>query len=93
MDAVSSLTKYVLALEQSASVTARAEDRSGYALLMADAAPLLAAAVEAGSQVDISRRISNHERLWGNLWLQDPAVQSASDAWQAEKLACSRVAA
>ncbi len=92
MDAVSSLTKYVLALEQSASATARAEDRSGYALLMADAAPLLAAAVEAGSQVDISMRISRHEKLWGNLWLQDPAFQSASDAWQAAKLACARVA-
>ncbi|MDE2157199.1 MAG: hypothetical protein KGJ32_15140 [Xanthomonadaceae bacterium] len=92
MDAVSSLTKYILALEQSASATTRAEDRSGYAALMADAAPLLAAALEAGGQADISMRISQHEKLWGNLWLQDPVFHSASDAWQAAKLACARVA-
>jgi hypothetical protein len=92
MAAVTSLTKYTLALEQSASVTPRAEDRSGYALVMADAAPLLAAAVEAGSQVDISMRIYLHEKLWSNLWLQDPVFQSASNAWQAAKLACARVA-
>jgi hypothetical protein len=92
MNAVSSLSKYVLALEQSASATARAEDRSGYASLLADAAPLLAAAVEAGSQIDISKRISRHEKLWGNLWLQDPAFQTASNAWQSAKLACACVA-
>ena len=89
MDAVDSLAKYILALEQSAKMTARAEDRPRYESLLADAGPILAAALELGAQASIAGRISQHERLWGMLWLQDPVFQDASDAWHAAKLACA----
>ena len=92
MDTVRLLAKYVLCLEQSSSTTARAEDRSVYARLMADAGPLLAAALQPDDQSNIATRVSRHERLWGNLWLQDPVFQSASDAWQAAKVACTHAA-
>ena len=92
MDAVDSLAKYILALERSAAATARAEDRPIYQSLLADAGPILAAALERTGQADMALRISQHERAWGHSWLQDSAFQSASDAWQAAKLACARVA-
>jgi hypothetical protein len=92
MDAIKSLVKYVLALEQSAEATARAEDRPIYNSLLADAGPILASALEPGAQSNIASRISRHERLWGNSWLQDPAFQNASDAWQAVKLAYTHAA-
>jgi len=90
MEIVQSLSNYVLALEHSASQTNRAEDRSQYSLLLADAAPLLAAAVQNDQHSNFAERTSQHERLWGNIWLQDPVFQSASDAWQAARLACIR---
>ncbi|NII10135.1 hypothetical protein [Oleiagrimonas sp. C23AA] len=87
MDAIQSLVKYVLALEQSAEATACAEDRSIYKSLLADAGPILATASALDAQSNIAPRIFQHERLWGYSWLQDPVFQSASDAWQAVKLA------
>jgi len=90
MNISQSLSKYILALEHSASQTKRAEDRSNYASLLADAAPLLAAALQHDQHSTIAARVFQHERLWGNIWLQDSAFQPASDAWQAAKLACTR---
>ena len=92
MDAVNSLAKYILALERSAAATARAEDRPIYELLLADAGPILAAALESAAPATMALRISQHERVWGHSWLQDPAYQGASDAWQQAKLACGHVA-
>jgi len=45
---------------------------------------MLAAALE-NNDAMMAKRISQHERLWGYMWLQDPVFQSASDAWQAAK--------
>lgn len=92
MDAVKLLANYILCLEQSAATTARAEDRPGYAQLLADAGPMLAAALESPAHSSMAIRISRHEKLWGNLWLQDPAFCRASHAWQAARAACSRAA-
>jgi len=92
MDAIQSLVKYVLALEQSSEPTSRAEDRSIYKSLLADAGPILASALVRDAQSNIASRISQHERLWGYSWLQDPVFQSASDAWQAVKLAYAQAA-
>ena len=92
MDVIQSLIKYILALEQSAETTARAEDRSIYQSLLADAGPILARAMARDAQSDIASRISRHERLWGYSWLRDPVFQNASDAWQAVKLAYAHAA-
>jgi hypothetical protein len=48
MDAARAIAHYVLALEQAAGATARAEDRPSYTALLANAAPLLAVALGAG---------------------------------------------
>ena len=79
----------MLALEQAAGATARAEDRSSYTALLANAAPLLAAALGAGAAQGLFTRSQQHEKLWGSLWLSDPAFQEASMAWQAAKAACN----
>ena len=92
MDVIQSLVKYVLALEQSAEATARAEDRSIYKSLLADAGVILATALAREPQSSIPSRISQHERLWGHSWLQDPVFQKSSDAWQAVKLAYAQAA-
>jgi hypothetical protein len=92
MDAITSLVKYVLALEQSAQATAKAEDRPIYNSLLADAGPILAMALVRADQSNVAARISQHERLWGYSWLQDPVFQNASDAWLAVKLAYARAA-
>ena len=92
MDAIQSLVRYVLALEQSAEATARAEDRSIYNSLLADAGVILATALAREPQSNIASRISQHERLWGHSWLQDPVFQNASSAWQAVKLAHGQAA-
>ena len=92
MDTTQSLVKYVLALEQSAEATARAEDRSIYKSLRADAGSILAVALAGDTQSKIASRISQHERLWGHSLLQDPVFQNASSAWQAVKLAYAQAA-
>ena len=91
MDAARAIADYVLALEHAAVTTARAEDRPGYTALLAHAAPLLAAALSTEAAQDLSTRLQQHERLWGSLWLSDPASQEASMAWQAAKAACHHV--
>ena len=91
MDAARAIADYVLALEHAADTTARAEDRPGYTALLAHAAPLLAAALSTEAAQDLSTRLQQHERLWGSLWLSDPASQEASMAWQAAKAACHHV--
>jgi hypothetical protein len=89
MDAAKAMAHYVLVLEHAAGATARAEDRPSYTALLANAAPLLAVALGAGAAQGLATRLQQHERLWGSLWLSDPAVQEASAAWQAAKAACN----
>ena len=79
------LAKYVLALEHCSVTTSRAEDRPLYAALLADAAGLLAAAVLPNSLASIAPRISSHERLHGQLWLQDPVITEVLAAWAIAK--------
>lgn len=89
MDAARAIARYVMALEHAAGVTAHAEDRSSYTTLLANAAPLLAVALGAEAAQGLSTRLQQHEKLWGSLWLSDPAFQEASMAWQAAKAACN----
>jgi hypothetical protein len=89
MDTARAIAHYVLALEHAAGATARAEDRPNYTALLANAAPLLAVALGAGAAQGLATRLQQHEKLWGNLWLSDPASQEASMAWQTAKAACS----
>lgn len=89
MDAARAIAHYVLALEHAAGATARAEDRSSYAALLANAAPLLAVALGTDTAQGLSTRLQQHEKLWGSLWLSDPAFQEASMAWQAAKAECN----
>lgn len=88
MDAARAIAHYVLALEHAAGTTACAEDRPSYTALLAHAAPLLAVALSSGVTQGLSTRLQQHEKLWGSLWLCDPAFQEASVAWQAAKAAC-----
>ena len=88
MDAARAIAHYVMALEHAAGVTARAEDRSSYTAVLANAAPRLAVALGEAAQ-GLSTRLQQHEKLWGSLWLSDPAFQEASMAWQAAKAACN----
>lgn len=85
MNTARAIAEYVLALEHAAATTTRAEDRPSYAALLADAAPLLAVAISAPKTPSLSARAQRHERLWGNLWLNDPTQRTASLAWQAAK--------
>jgi hypothetical protein len=93
MDAAGAIAHYVLALERAAASTRRAEDRPNYTALLASAAPLLATALSTTATPGISARAQQHERLWGSLWLSDPAFQEASLAWQAAKAAIGHAGA
>jgi hypothetical protein len=42
-----------------------------------------------GAAQGLFTRLQQHEKLWGSLWLSDPAFQEASMAWQAAKAACN----
>lgn len=76
------LARYVLALEQGSRACARAEDRLVYGRLLADAAGLLAVAVADGTVDDLATRMAAHDRLRGQLWLQDSsAAAEGSAAW------------
>lgn len=76
------LAHYVIALGQAARLTKRAEDRSRYKSLLADAAVLLARAA-AGESPELLRDTAKaHERLWGQTWLVDPAHEKPSRLWQ-----------
>jgi hypothetical protein len=74
--------KYVEALAQCAASTHRAEDRSLYTSYLADAAGILAAITLAKNREHIAKLIKQHERLWGNTWLQDPVYKNASVVYE-----------
>jgi hypothetical protein len=76
------LADYVVALEHAASVTKRAEDRSIYKSLLADAAVLLARAAKGEAPSLLQDGATAHERLWGQSWLVDPAYKKPSSLWR-----------
>ena len=87
------VAEYVLSLENSLATTRQAEDRSLYQSLLADAAGLLAAAASGNAKSDLVVRIERHERLWGQIWLQDPIYRTAQKLWFRAKEALQNVAA
>jgi hypothetical protein len=72
---------YVLTLEDCSGSTHRAEDRSQYGRLLADAASLLASVVQDTAAEESRRRFDRHERLRGQTWLADPAYRAADEKW------------
>jgi hypothetical protein len=76
------LANYVAALEHAATITKRAEDRPVYKSLLADAAALLAHAAKGDSSASLQEAATTHERLWGQLWLLDPAYKEPSGLWR-----------
>lgn len=76
------IARYVSALEIGSKTTHRAEDRDNYKSLLADAAALLACSCLNGSLEDLRMRVSTHERLRGQTWLEDPAHKDSSSIWQ-----------
>jgi hypothetical protein len=86
MDAIThSLARYVLSLFQASEGTHRAEDRPLYRMYLADAGVLLALAVMGAERDHLRRHMEQHERLWGQTWLQDPVCEGPSLAWQEVK--------
>jgi hypothetical protein len=83
MDAIThSLARYVLSLFQASEGTHRAEDRPLYRMYLAEAGILLALAAMGVERDLLRRRMAQHERLWGQTWLQDPVCRGPSLAWQ-----------
>jgi hypothetical protein len=86
MDAIThSLARYVLSLFQASEGTHRAEDRPLYRMYLAEAGILLALAAMGVERDLLRRRMAQHERLWGQTWLQDPVCEGPSLAWQEVK--------
>jgi hypothetical protein len=76
------LARYVLALERGSYACTRAEDRLVYGTLLADAAAMVAVAVAEDRSGDLAARVAAHDRLRGQVWLQDShAAAEASAAW------------
>jgi hypothetical protein len=74
------LASYVSALRQAAETTHRAEDRGVYTSLLASAAVVLAQAV-GGDSASLLKAAKEHERLRGQVWLQDPVETESSRIW------------
>jgi hypothetical protein len=77
--------EYVDVLMQCSEETHRAEDRSPYVHLIADAGAILADMVMNKDKKHISKVIKAHDRLWGHTWLQDPVYEKASRTYEAFK--------
>ena len=75
------LASYVDALKNGASTTHRAEDRGIYTSLLADAATVLACAVQGQSSAQLLEAAKRHERLRGQVWLQDEVESESSRIW------------
>jgi hypothetical protein len=75
------LASYVEALENGAKTTTRAEDRGIYTSLLADAATVLACAVHDRSLAQLRQAVQGHERLRGQVWLQDPVQAESTRIW------------
>jgi hypothetical protein len=86
MDAVThSLARYVLSLFQASKNTHHAEDRPLYRMYLAEAGVLLSLAATGVERDHLRRHMAQHERLWGQTWLQNPAYEGPGLAWQEVK--------
>lgn len=85
------IAAYVLCLENCAAATHRTEDRPIYEKYLCNAAGLLAASIAGNSKKEIQRRLDQHERLWGQTWLQDEVYKPAAEAWTLIKHEWKRV--
>jgi hypothetical protein len=79
------LAAYILQLEHCLASTNRAEDRPIYGRLLSDTAGLLAGSVMNEPLPILQSRIDTHERLWGQIWLQDELYREAYRAWEKAK--------
>jgi hypothetical protein len=76
------LARYVEALRAAANTTKRAEDRGKYTSLLADAAVLLAQSVQAVPSAKLAEAVQHHERLRGQLWLEDAIQSEPARIWK-----------
>jgi hypothetical protein len=79
------LAAYILQLEHCLANTHRAEDRPIYGQLLSDTAGLLAGSFMNEPLPMLQLRIDTHERLWGQIWLQDEIYREAYRAWEKAK--------
>ena len=77
--------KYIEDLHFCAANTHRAEDRELYSKYLAASAYILAELVLGANKNRVLELIKDHERLWGNTWLQDPIYERASKSYNAFK--------
>ena len=75
------LASYVDALKTGAASTDRAEDRGIYTSLLADAAAVLACAVQDRALPQLLEAAKHHERLRGQVWLQGEIQSESSRIW------------
>ena len=75
------LADYILKLKDGQAKTHRAEDRSVYASLLADAAVILALVERGAEKKEIRSAMNDHERLRGYSWLDDPVHEPSSKIW------------
>src|SRR5688500_16355312 len=75
------LASYIDALKRGADSTQRAEGRGIYTSLLADAATVLAISVQGRPPSQLLEAAHSHERLRGQVWLQDPAQTESSKIW------------
>jgi hypothetical protein len=75
------LADYILKLKEGQDKTHRAEDRSVYTSLLADASVIFALVEKGTNKQEIQTAINNHERLRGHTWLDDPAHEPSSKIW------------
>jgi hypothetical protein len=75
------IVEYILLLRDAKDKTHQAEDRPIYEKYLADVAVLLALIEKGTDKKAITDAFLDHERLWGQAWLQDPVFEGPSKAW------------
>ena len=76
------LAEYIATTAGAADRTHTASDRPVYAAHLADAAILLARAVQGASAAELRDALHGHDRLRGHTWLQGPERADADAAWE-----------
>jgi hypothetical protein len=77
------LAKYVLQLGSGLGSTHEANDRPVYQILLAEAAILLAIAVEGTSAKELVPLLRQHDRTRGHTWIRGPEHAAIAHAWEA----------
>ncbi len=76
------VAEYILALRDAEDVTRYSADRPVYKSYLANVAVLLALLENKASQNVIAEAVALHERLRGQLWLEDPVEKKSSECWE-----------